>query len=72
MPDRLRRRVQPIPNMEGIADKAVQEPMTLQEEEGLAQMALISGVPATNTPIRNFLQGLNNRAFGQIVQAGTR
>jgi hypothetical protein len=65
--DRLRRRQQILPVLKGLSEKAASEPMTAEEEQALAQMAVLSGA-TTHAEIRSFLQNLNNRVFSTFIQ----
>lgn len=70
--DRLRKRVQLVPNMQGISEKAVQDPTSPEEDEALAGMAVLSNIPINNAQIGQFLQGLNQRVFGSLVQQASQ
>lgn len=64
----LRDRVQLIPNMEGLNDKAASEPSTGSEQEALAQMALLSGAPANNQAVSGFLRAVSNTTLTASIQ----
>lgn len=64
----LRDRVQLIPNMEGLGDKSASDPVTREEEEGLAQMALLSGSPADNNSVSGFLRLVSNTVLTGSIQ----
>lgn len=72
MPDdrRLRARIQLIPNLRGLNESA-STPSTPQEQQALAQMALLSGVPANNTQIRQFIGTLNNRIYSTYIRGAS-
>jgi hypothetical protein len=52
----------------GDHEPAASDSPTPEEEEGLAQMALLSGVPAKNSSIVAFVRGLTNQQIAQYLQ----
>ena len=56
-----------IPNF--AMDKPASAPMNNAEQEQLASIALLSGVPNTNRAISNFIRQIDNSQYQHLVAA---
>lgn len=57
-------RVRLIPNL-GL-EPAASDPVPIEEEESLASLAALSGVPLTNRAVTSFIASFTNAALAQI------
>lgn len=60
--------MQLLPYTKALTDKSATEPLEPEEEVALAEMALLSGVPLSNTAIRAFLQKISNTTLTGLIQ----
>lgn len=56
-----------IPNF--ALDKPWSDPTTVEEQEGLASLAVMSGAGDGNRNVSDFIKGLDNQAYQQMVRA---
>lgn len=56
----------------GETDTAGQDPTTPEEQEGLAQLALLSGVPENNRQVAGFIAQISNTTLTASVQGASR
>ena len=65
-------RVRVFPPNPDLREPAGQDPTSVQEEEGLAQIAFLSNVPPTNRAVSQFVNTLNNTAYANTLRGATR
>lgn len=61
-----------IPSSPDLREPAAQDPFNPEDEESLASMAALSGVPSQERYIVPWLQSLNNTAYAQTLNGATQ